>query len=464
MDFDTLRDELTSAVDAGLKHARTLDSSVEAEVYVSFNTKSTVDIDQGVVSAESGSIAGTAVRLAKDKRIGFASVSGYSLERVRKCVDEAFQVIVSTSVNDSRFRGFCDPSPHGNEGRFDTRIMEQSVEDLLHSCRVMVSEAAAADGRVKTVSASAESSWGGYAVGNTRGVMGSSRHVANLCSVSAQAIDGDERRGSMEFDVATDRLIQPEGLGTRVGKQAAALLGAKKLGTTARLPTVWTPIAAASYLVAGIGQATLGRHVVERTSPLCDRIGEQIADPSLTLLDDGQRPTGMGTNAVDAEGHGQRTNTVVERGVLKTFLFDNYWGAAFGVGSTGNCGRGGGVFPSRVPYEHSPTVGTKWLVVKPGTKTEQGLIESIDGQAILIMDFPLGIFHGNVSSGEFSAVANSVFLIEDGEIEYPIQPVSVAGNFHEGLRNIIGVADNARPIPFGCESPTIAFDGFSIVG
>jgi predicted Zn-dependent protease len=77
---------------------------------------------------------------------------------------------------------------------------------------------------------------------------------------------------------------------------------------------------------------------------------------------------------------------------------------------------------------------------------------------------PIGIFHSDVASGEFSAVAPSVFLVEKGEKKYPLQPVSVSGSFYSGFQNLLDVGSDLEKTAFVVETPTLIFDGFSIVG
>ena len=150
--------------------------------------------------------------------------------------------------------------------------------------------------------------------------------------------------------------------------------------------------------------------------------------------------------------------------LLRNFLFDSYFGAAFGVESTGNSERSGGLFGGNAPYENSPSVSTKYLQVSPGAKPLDDLIASIDGKAIMIYDFPIGIFHGSVSTGEFSAVAASAFLVDNGERVGPIEPVSVAGSFYEGLKNLRSIGSDVRVFPYGIATPSLVIDGLSVTG
>ncbi|MFW9908031.1 MAG: TldD/PmbA family protein [Candidatus Thorarchaeota archaeon] len=464
MEYDTIKDELLAVADSGLKYTKTLNPDADFEIFIIYENSAQASIDQGVVTAKDGAVAGNAVRVAIGRRIGFACSSGVSEERVKLSAREALDIISSVNVEDDRFKSFCDPISPAKESAFDKSILDIGIDELIKDSAYIAKEAKATDDRIKYASGGAQTSWGGYAVVNSRGVHSATRYGFSACQGNVQAIVGEERRESFEFDVTIDRVYKKEGIGEKAARQAAGLLGAKKLDATDKMQTIWTPIPAATYIMASLGQSILGNPVVEGISPLCDRIGDTIGPASLSIIDDGQSRTGLGTNAIDGEGIPQKTNPIIEKGVLKSFLFDSYYGGAFGVDSTGNCDRAGGPFGGAVPYENSPSVSTKWLEVSPGSKAEEDLISDIDGRAILIRDFPIGIFHTNVATGEFSVVAASAYLVENGEKKYPIQPVSVGGNFYEGFKNLIGIGSNVEPLPFGIAVPTLVFDGFSVTG
>ena len=464
MNFDNIKDELLSVTDTGLKYAKFLDSTSEFEFFVYFQNKITVEIDQGVVSAIDGAVAGTAVRAAKGKQVGFAVASGVSADRVKLAATEALSIIQSVKVEDDRFQGFADPKGSGKEGAYSDDILALGTDDLIKKCEMVIEEARAVDPRAKVVSSEAKASWGGYAVGNTRGVLEATRGCSNRIMASVYAIEGEERRGSYDFDLARDRLFNPIGIGKTAAENAVDLLGAKKLDITAKMPTIWTPMPACLYIMSSLAQSAVGRPVVDGVSPLCDRIGDTIASKDLSIVDDGQIPSGLGTQSVDAEGLPQKRNPIIEKGILKNFLFDSYFGRAFDLESTGNCARGGGAFGGEIPYENRPTAATKWLEVEAGKKSEEDIISSIDGKAILIRDFPLGIFHSMVATGEFSCVAGSAYLVENGELKGSVQPVSIAGNYYEGFKNLREIGSNKEMIPFGASISTLVFDDFSVVG
>ncbi|MHA1636969.1 MAG: TldD/PmbA family protein [Candidatus Thorarchaeota archaeon] len=464
MEFENIKDELQAVVDTGLKFGRSLSKDVEFEIYVHYENKAEAKISQGVVTAKDGAVAGTAVRVSKGKRVGFACASGITAGRVKLCVQEALSIVDKIKVEDERFKGFLQPKGIGKEGAFHKDILSLGIDDLTKAAQDMTKDAEAVDERVNFVGAEASFGWGAYAVGNTLGVNAATKFGYNAAEVQVQAMVGEERKETFDFDVARDRLFSIEGLGKKVAEETVALLGAKKLDYTGTMTTVWDVIPAACYVLASLAKSVVGQPVVEGISPLCDMIGDVVGPKDLTLVDDGQNPLGLLTNAIDAEGHPQQRNPIIENGVLKGFLFDSYYATAYGVESTGNSDRDGGMYGDGAPYENAPRAQPKWLEISAGSKSEEDLIAEIDGRALFIKGMPLGIFHSSVATGEFSAVANCAYLIENGEKKHPIQPVSVSGQFYEGYKNLVGIGSYVVQVPFGVALPSLVFKEFSVTG
>ncbi|MFX1539478.1 MAG: TldD/PmbA family protein [Promethearchaeota archaeon] len=463
MNYDKIKDTLLAEVDSGLKFAQSLDNAAEFELFLYYRSNSSVEIRQGVVKATDGIVAGNAVRAAKDQRVSFSSSSGITPDRIKRSVREAIASLKATSEKDNRFQGFCEPKPPGKEGKFAPEILELTTDDLVKFTLQIIGDMTKVNGRI-LAAADSGISWGGFAIGNTRGLQQASCSAYNAGSAYAMAIDGEERRTAWEALVTREKPLDVTGLGEKAATKARSLLGAKKLNQTTVLPTLWVPEAAASYILSSLQQSAKGNNVVEGLSPITEKLGEKIAGSSFTLVDDGQNPLGIETEAIDAEGHPQKRTTIIKQGVLKQFLFDSYYGQIAGKPLTGNSSRAGGPFGSSLCYEYTPTIIGKNLEVSPGTKTEDELIASIDGQALLIVDVPIGIFHSDVATGEFSAVASSVFLIEKGEKKMPLEPISVAGSFYKGLEQLQGIGNNVVMTSLLVKTPSLLIDGFSVTG
>ena len=464
MEYENLKDELLSSIETNLKYAKTLDREAEFELYLFYQNQTNANIKQGVVEATGGIVEGNAVRVAKKNSVSFASSSGISTDRIKRSINEAVASLKAVSIKDSRFQGFCDPKDPSKEGIFSDEILDLDKEELIEFAKCMVTDGQGFDSRILMAESVYSTEWRGFAIGNTRGLQQASRSAINSCYVYCMAKDKEERRVGYEFDVSRESLIKTEGMGEKAARKAVSLLGARKLDKATVLPTIWEPIAAAAYIYASIAQSAKGQTVVEKQSPLADKIGERIAGSNLTIADDGQKPTGIMTDAIDAEGYPQQRNIIIEKGRLKQFMFDTYYAHIYGTESTGNCSRGGGPFGSTLPYETSPTILPRSIEISTGTKDIGDLVASIDRQAILIVDTPIGIFHSTVSTGEFSAVAGSAFLIQDGAKKWPLLPVSVSGNFYKGFEQLLELGNDSKKTPFAVETPSLVFDGFSIVG
>jgi PmbA protein len=438
--YENLNDELLSILDSELKSAKKTDKEAEFEIYIYYRHSTRVDVKQGIIEATDGLVEGNAVRVARQNSISFASSSGISKERIRRSVNEALGSLRAVSVKDERFQKFCEQLKPGGEGIFSSEILNLSKDTLIEYADNLVKEAKQFDSRVLYATCTCSADWGGFAVGNTLGLQQASRSATNACQVYCAAAKGEERRTGNEYDISRERVIKSEGLGESAARQAVALLNAKKLNKTKILPTVWTPIPAACYLFASLGQSASGRAVVEGLSPLSGKLGKRIAHPGLTVIDDGQEPTSLSTETVDAEGHPQKRTPLITDGVLENYLFDTYY--------------------ARSQLSIQPC----YLKVAPGKKGFEETIKSIDEQSVMIVDVPIGIFHSDVATGEFSAVAQSVFLVEKGEKKHPLQPVSVSGNFYKGYQQLIAVGSDLKKTPFSTETPTLIFNGFSIVG
>ncbi|WP_455140339.1 TldD/PmbA family protein [Candidatus Hodarchaeum mangrovi] len=465
MEFDNLNSELLSTVDSALKYAHGLDSKVAYEIYLFYAHKSGVDITQGVVESSDGIIAGNAIRVVggvKEKKISFSSSSGVDLERIKANIKEALAFNDVLKITDSRFQSFPDPIPGGVEGILSNDIIISSAVDLLPMSQQVIDEAKQVDERIKMTGFSMGIFWGGFAVGNSNGVQRASRITSSGASFYCQAVEGDDRKDAYEYAISREKIPEIQGFGEIAARKAVKLLNGKILNETTSLPTVWDNMASACFILAGIGAGSNGSNIVVGLSPLADRIGDQVAVTDFTLLDDGQNPTGAYTHAIDAEGIPQQKTNIVENGVLKSFLFNHYYAKIFGTNSTGNCTRGGGIFPSSLPYEESPAVVATNFLVEPKKFSEEELISQID-RGVYIKEMPMGIFHSNVSTGEFSAVANAAFLIENGELKTPLKAVSVAGSFYTGLKSIRQIGGNLKVTPFGVETPSLVIDGLSLV-
>ena len=286
---------------------------------------------------------------------------------------------------------------------------------------------------------------------NSHGFLGEFQR--SYCSVSAVPIARDEQ-GKMQRDYwysvsrTMGKLESAESVGQTAAKRTLQRLGARKVKTV-RVPIIFDPQVARS-LLGHIFEAANGESIYRNASFLTGKLGEQIAGENVTVIDDGTIPGGFGSSPFDMEGVPTRRTVVVENGVLKSYLLNTYAAKKLGLATTGNASRG---------LAGNPGIGSGNFFLKPGAKTPRQIIADVkDG--LYVTEF-LG-FGVNLVTGDFSRGAGGLWIV-NGELTYPVEEITVAGNLKEMLRNI-SVIGNDLEFRGSVACPTIRIDGMTVAG
>ncbi len=215
------------------------------------------------------------------------------------------------------------------------------------------------------------------------------------------------------------------------------------------IPVIFAPIALLSFVrVLSLG---LDANNVRRgISPLKDKIGEKIISSKLTIQDNPYDFELLGVKPFDGEGVKTKINTIVENGVLKTYLHTLETAKYFNVEPTGTAQRS---------YDSMPSAGFNSMVVKNGDKPLEEIIEDID-YGILVEEV-IGGGQSNILRGDYSVNVGLGFLIENGEIKGRVRDTMIAGNFYEDLSKVIEVSKESKKF-LNIEIPYIAVDGVSV--
>lgn len=237
----------------------------------------------------------------------------------------------------------------------------------------------------------------------------------------ARDAGGMQRDGWYSVKRRLADLEAPEAIGRLAADRALRRLGARKVSTQ-EVPVVFDPDMAASLMRTLCG-AVSGSAIYRGASFLVGRLGERIAAPGVRVLDDGRIPGGLGSRPFDGEGLPTRQTVVVEDGVLASYLLDTYSARKLGLASTGNASRSVG---------QRPTVGPTNFYLVPGPHTPQEIIGSVK-QGLYVTEM-IG-FGVNQVTGDYSRGAVGLW-IEDGELTFPVDEVTVAGNLKEMLAQI----------------------------
>ena len=242
-------------------------------------------------------------------------------------------------------------------------------------------------------------------------------------------------------------LEEPEAIGKIAAQRALRRLGARQI-KTCEVPIIFDPDMAAS-LVRHIAGAVSGPSLYRGASFLLGKLGQQIAAAGVTIVDDGTMPGGLGSRPFDGEGLPVRRTVVVDKGVLSSYLLDTYSARKLGMASTHHGARdGAGV-----------TVSATNLYLDRGTTDPKDLIKGVK-QGLYVTEL-IG-FGVNGVTGDYSRGAVGLW-IDNGELAYPVEEITIAGNLADMLRNVTAIG-NDLVFRGSVASPTLRIDGMTLAG
>jgi PmbA protein len=291
------------------------------------------------------------------------------------------------------------------------------------------------------------------ALASTVGVSGEYARTDCWCMVSALAERNGETQSGFSFRVAreTDELPWQE-VATEAAVRGARLLGATK-PQTERLPVVLDPWAAAGFL--GVLASALSAEERQKgRSLLAGLVGQEVASPVLSLVDDGRLPEGPASSPIDDEGVPTTRTMLVEGGRLLGFLHNTVTARREGGASTGNA--------SRPSYRGVPGVSPSNLFMVPGPETPEAVLARA-GRAVYVQDLT-GLHSGaNPVSGEFSVGATGL-RIDGGALGEPLREMTIASTLLDVLKQVVAVGSDLRFYAGSIGSPTLLIEEMTVAG
>ena len=244
------------------------------------------------------------------------------------------------------------------------------------------------------------------------------------------------------------RLESPESVGRKAAARVLRRLGARKIKTR-EVPVVFEPEIAAT-LLRHLSGALSGYSLYKGASFLVGKLGDKIASELITVVDDGTIPAALGSRPFDGEGLPTGRKTVVEKGVLQSYLLDTYSGRKLGYPSTGNAARSVGEPPGVAPTN---------FYLSPGSCSPEEIIASVEEGFYVTELIGFGV---NLVTGDYSRGAAGIW-IEKGELTYPVEEVTIAGNLKEILLNIEMVGNDLEMRDRIC-APTVKISRMTVAG
>ncbi len=419
--FSYSQEQLKHIAQLVLDHAKRT-GATGAEVEVSEGFGQTVTVRKGEIETiEYNKDKGVGITVYMGQRKGHASTSDLSEAALKATVDKAATIARYTAEDE--FAGLPDAGWLATEqAELDLHHpWALSVEEAAERARACEAAALGVDRRiVNSEGGSASTQASHFIYANSLGFIGgyaSSRHGLSVAVIGA---DDNGMQRDYWYTSARDAadLDTPEAVGLKAGQRTVRRLGGRQLETRS-CPVIFEAPVASSLLNGFIG-AVSGGSLYRKSSFLLDSLGQQIFAPIVQLREDPFIRKGLGSCPFDNEGVAVRARDVVRDGVVQGYFLSTYSARKLGMASTGNAG------------------GSHNLILQTGDLDLAGLLNKM-GSGLLVTEM-LG--QGtNMVTGDYSRGAAG-FWVESGEIAYPVEEITIAGNLKEMFRGIQSVGND----------------------
>ncbi len=442
-----------------------------ADLYFEYVATSHLSIDESIVkSAMQGVSLGVGVRVISGERTGYAYSDDLSPEKIRKAARVA--ACIASGPSKVHKTGFQDEARRRDLYPVVTAPGETSLAERVELVKRADRAARAEDRRVFQVNAAYADSLRHVLVATSDGVLSTDRQPMARLGVSVLARDGDGvpqrgysggggRVGLELFDSEKT----PEYFAREAVRQAVVQLDAVP-APAGEMTVVLGPGWPGVLLHEAVGHGLEADFNRKKISAFSDRIGQQVASPLCTVVDDGTLRNRRGSLNVDDEGATTQENVLIEKGVLRGYLFDKLSSRLLRSRTTGS-GR-------RESYQSIPMPRMTNTFMLAGDSAPEDIIRST----------PRGLYCANfgggsvdITSGNFVFAASESYLIEDGHITRPVRGAMLTGNGPEALKHVsmvghdlkldegVGICEKeGQSVPVGVGIPTIKIDRMTVGG
>ena len=426
----------------------------ELEVFVARSRSTNVKAYEGAVEALSSAVSmGVGIRVVVDGRQGFAFAGTLDDDVIATTLADARDNVGYSERDEFVALARPDGVVPVEQDLWMDEVLSFPNERKIDLAIELERRVRGADPRISGIRTSSFSdSAGESAVATSTGI--SSYGRATFCSLSVTALarhNGDttvgngydlaRRPNELDLSRATDDAVL----------RATRLIGAKKPASQ-RITVVLEPRLAS--IIMGIIGGTLGGDAVsKRRSPFADRMGETIASPLLSIIEDPTDSRSFSADSHDGEGLACRPTTLISSGVLKGFLHNTYTARRMGTSSTASAVRG---------VRSTPGVGAVALQIVPGPQPADALLASVESG--IFVQALSGLHSGvNAISGDFSVGVEGL-MIRNGALAEPVREATLGSTIQRLLTDIVAVGSDLEWLPGGYGAATIVIEGVTLSG
>lgn len=414
----------------------------QASVNISNSRTSSVEVrEEKIDKLEQAIQSGLTIRLYVDNKYSAHSTNRLKKKELARFIDQAIEG--TRFLSEDEFRALPNPELYYKGGNDDLKTLDSGFGEVDPQKKIELAftvekEVSGKDDRVISVSTGYYDGLEERVMVTSNGFRGDSANsqFGLYSSVSVKSGDARPESSWSESSVFFDKL-KKENIGLTALKRAANKIGQAKIASAKMTMIVENKQVA--RLFSPLIQALNGSAIQQKNSFLIDKINEKVASENLTITDDPFIVSGRGSRLFDNEGLATQKRTVFEKGVLKTYYIDTYYGKKL---------------------QMAPTSGSSTnLVFETGNKDLQGLVGTVK-RGILVTGFNGG--NSNGSTGDFSFGIEG-FLIENGEIVKPVSEMNITGNMKELWSNV-GEIGNDINDSSSWLTPSIVFEWVDFSG
>jgi len=413
---------------------------IEAEAFYVASQDTPIEFGNNrLKSLETKASEGIALRVIADGKLGFASST--DLTRLEDLVDAA---IATAEIGDPvEFEFTQDVNSVESKPDYQPPTTEKLVgvgEDLIEKVHQYNPEI--------LVDVSFHSGTSQVKLATTTNVYTEQNSQSLSAVISGNLVRGEDFLQAYAYEVTRDRQPDYQAILQKLITKYQRAEGKASI-SSGTYPVLFTPSAVSSTMGRMFGTIFSGQSIVQKASPLTEKLGEKIADERISVFED---PT-IGISACDFDDEGVPTKKkhLIDRGVVKQFYWDRRWAARQGIESSGNGFRGGISRPS-------PSLAN--VCIAPGQTSVDDLIANMSEG--IIVDQVMGAGQSNILAGEFSVNLDLGYKVEQGKIVGRVKDTMVAGNIFEAFSNLVDLSDRAEWVGSGSYVPHILFSGLGV--
>ena len=442
-----------------------------ADLYAQHTRSRSLALEDGVVRGGTTTDAGIGVRVVRGTAVGYAVAERFDREALLACARTAREIAAGGGlppghVDPLRRLDVVDHFP------VDSYSLDEPAPAALALLRRTDAAARAVAPSIANVRAWLREEVKRIVVATSDGrLVGDTQPIVHLAAVVI-SVRGDDRQEGYQakavragFEVFADGEWTPEAIGRRAAERA--FLGHDAVEAPAGfLPVVLAAGDSGVYLHEAVGHGLEADFIRKRLSTFTDRVGERVASPLCTVVDDGTQPGRYGSINIDDEGEPSQENVLIEDGILRGYLHDRISANVFGVSPTGS-GR-------RQSFRHTPMPRMTTTFLRAGDTPPDEIVRAVK-RGVYCVSFGGG--QVDIANGDFVFNTMEAYLIEDGRVTAPIRATNLIGNGPDSMTRVSMVGNDltidemgglcgksGQWVPVNDGLPTVLVDGITVGG